>query len=52
MAGSRSMVMGVRTKGVGHYISTSGYLSVLEHAKDLGFGQLARVGEVARISFV
>ena len=51
-AGHGSLVMGVSTKGAGHYNWTTGTPLVLERAKDMLFGQGAGVGEVARITYV
>ena len=50
--GNESLIMGVSTKGAGHYIWTSGTTLVLERAKDMLFGQGTGVGEVAHISHV
>ena len=51
-AGSREVVMGVSTKGIGHYVWTCGTPRLLSQVKDMIFGPQAGVGEVARITFL
>ena len=51
VGGARNLVMGVNTKGEGHYLWTSGTQGVLSQVKKMVFGPHAGVGGVARVHF-